>query len=176
MIKQQTFSKFGKKSVARFAMILAALLLAAPLSVIGSATPASNALALSALVEQSTFRIIISNIVHLGDSGVGDDHEVTFSAPNVDPSQRAVLMLRTRDVDFSHNLITINGVAIANALLPHSNDNDGEFFSEIAIVPANTLTATDNKLLIGARNVDGNLSGNLDDFDVDNVVLVYKQQ
>jgi hypothetical protein len=176
MIKQQTLSKFGKKSVARFAMILAALSLALPLSVIGSATPASYALALSALVEQSSFRIIISNIVHLGDSGVGDDHEVIFSAPNVDASQRAVLMLRTRDVDFSHNVITINGVQINNLLLPHSNENDGEFFSESGIVPANTLTATNNTLRISARNVDGDLSGNLDDFDVDNVVLIYKQQ
>jgi len=175
MIKQQTLSKFGKKSVARFAMILATLSLALPLSVIGSASPASSALALSALAEQANFRIIISSSVHLGDSGVGDDHEVTFSAPGVDASKTAILLLRTRGVEFNKNVITINGVAIGNALVPRSAEHGAEFFSEIGIVPANTLTATNNKLYIGARNEDGGLSGNLDDFDVDNVVLVYKQ-
>jgi hypothetical protein len=173
MIKQQTLSKFGKKSVARFAMILAALSLALPLSVIGGATPASSTLALSALVEQSNFRIIISSAVHLGDGGVGDDHEVTFSAPGVDSGKTAILLLRTKNVDFSKNVITINGVAVSNALVPH--DNGAEYFSEIGIVPANTLAATNNKLYLGARNEDGNLGGNLDDFYVDNVVLIYKQ-
>ena len=174
MIKQQILSKFGKKSVARFAMILATLSLALPLSVIGSASPASSALALSALAEQSNFRVIFSGSVHLGDDGgAGDDTEVTFSAPDVDASKTAILLLRTRDVDFSNNVITINGVAVSNALVPHPDSND--YFSEIGIVPANTLKATDNKLYIGARNESGDLGGNLDDFDVDNVVLIYRQ-
>jgi len=174
MIKQQTLSKFGKMSVARFAMFLAALSLALPLSVIGSATPASNALALSALVDQSSFRVLIGSPVHLGDSGVGDGYEVTFDAPGVNAGMRAVLLLRTRDVDFSNNVITINGVAVTNALLPHNNDHDGEYFSEIGMVENNTLLETGNTLFIGARNENGVISGNLDDFDIDNVVLMYR--
>ncbi len=176
MIKQHTLSKFGKKSVARFAMILAALSLALPLSVIGSATSASNALASSALVDQSSFRVLIGSPVHLGDSGVGDDYEVIFDAPDVNAGMRAVLLLRTRDVDFSNNVITINGVAVTNALLPHHDDHDGEYFSEIGIVGNNTLTEAGNRLFIGSRNADGNIGGQLDDFEIDNVVLIYRQQ
>lgn len=174
MIKQQILSKFGKKSVARFAMILATLSLALPLSVIGSASPASSALALSAMAEKSNFRVIFSVSRHLGDDpGEGDDTDESFDAPDVDASKTAILLLRTQGVDFSKNVITINGVAVSNALVPHSVSN--EYFSEIGIVPANTLKATGNTLYIGARNEDGNLGGNLDDFDVDNVVLIYKQ-
>lgn len=176
MIKQQTLSKFGKKSVARFAMILATLSLALPLSVIGGASPASNALALSALAEQSNFRVIFSGSRHLGDDpGEGDDTDESFDAPDVDASKTAILLLRTRGVEFSNNIITINGVTIGNALVPRSAEHNDEYFSEIGIVPANTLTATNNKLYIGARNEDGNLGGNLDDFDVDNVVIIYRQ-
>lgn len=174
MIKQQTLSKFVKKSVARFSMFLAALSLAAPLSVMGSATPASSALALSALADQSTFRVLIGSPVHLGDSGVGDGYEVNFDAPDVNPGMRAVLLLRTRDVDFSNNVITINGHAVTNALNPHNNDHDGEYFSEIGIVPNDALQETGNTLFIGARNENGVIDGNLDDFDIDNVVLIYR--
>ncbi len=175
MTKQQMTSVFGKKKVAVFALMFAAFSLLVPFSLIGNASAAANS-SLSALAEQANFRVLLSSAIHLGDDGgVGDDYEITFSAPEVDATKTAILMIRTRDVDFSRNVITINGVAVSNALVPHSDDNDGEYFTEIGIVAANTLRATNNKLYIGARNESGTIGGNLDDFDVDNVVLVYKQ-
>jgi hypothetical protein len=155
MMNQQLI---GKKRWMGLAMILAAVSLSLPLSLVGNASAAVASYAFDA---DSNFRILLSGATTVGDNAasLSDDFQTTFSAPDVNPAAAAVLLLRVRGVNCSGNTIKINGVAVSNAL-----------------TPANVLKATGNTLQINsvACTVAGD-PGNRDDFTVDNVVLLYKQ-
>jgi hypothetical protein len=179
MSKQQLISQFAKKIMTKAAFLTAALLLALPLQAIGSASPATTNLLAAA--DEARFVYITSSIQHFGDepsllTGTfrGDDHEFTFDAPGVNPNLRAVLMLQTRSVSHNLNVIRINGVNVTGALVRHE-DSD-EWFAQLGEIPSGTLKASGNVLKIIARNSDGNAGGNLDDFNIDNVVVLYRQQ
>jgi hypothetical protein len=179
MSKQQMISQFVKKTVSKAAVFMAALLMAFPLQIIGAAAPAA-AIALVAS-DEAKFVYITSSVQHFGDdpdflTGTfrGDDHEFIFDAPGVNPNLRAVLMLQTRNVGSDLNIIRINNVNITGALVKH--DNGDEWFAQIGEIPSGTLKATGNILKIISRNSDGNAGGNLDDFNIDNVVALYRQQ
>ncbi len=179
MSKQQMISQFVKTTVNKAAFFMTALLMAFPLQVIGNASPATtNALVAS---DEARFVYITSSVQHFGDdpdflTGTfrGDDHEFTFDAPGVNPNLRAVLMLQTRNVGHDLNVIRINGVNITGALVKH--EHGSEWFAQVGEIPSGTLKATGNVLKIIARNSDGNAGGNLDDFNIDNVVVLYRQQ
>ena len=179
MSKQQTISQFLKNNVSKAAVLVTALLMAFPLQIIGGAAPAAaNALVAS---DEARFVYITSSVQHFGDepgflSGTfrGDDHEFTFDAPGVNPNLRAVLMLQTRNVGHDLNVIRINNVNITGALVKHEDGN--EWFAQLGEIPSGTLKASGNVLKIISRNADGNAGGNLDDFNIDNVVGLYRQQ
>ena len=152
--------------------------MAFPLQAIGNASTATNLLPAS---DEARFVYITSSIQHFGDepgsmSGVfrGDDHEFTFDAPGVNQNLRAVLMLQTRNIDYDLNIIRINGVNITGALVKHDAGN--EWFAQVGEIPSGTLKTTGNVLKIISRNSDGNAGSNLDDFNIDNVVVLYRQQ
>jgi hypothetical protein len=172
MMNQQLI---GKKRWMGLAMILAAVSLSLPLSLVGNASAAVASYAFDA---DSNFRILLSGATTVGDNAasLSDDFQTTFSAPDVNPAAAAVLLLRVRGVNCSGNTIKINGVAVSNALTPRDADEVDDFYSEIGIIPANVLKATGNTLQINsvACTVAGD-PGNRDDFTVDNVVLLYKQ-
>lgn len=179
MSKQQMISQFVKKIVSKAAVFMTALLMAFPLQIVGSAAPAAaNVLVAS---DEAKFVFITGSVQHFGDepdflTGTfrGDDHEFTFDAPGVNPNLRAVLMLQTRNVGSDLNVIRINGVNITGALVKHEDGN--EWFAQLGEIPSGTLKATGNILKIISRNSDGNAGGNLDDFNIDNVVVLYRQQ
>ena len=175
MSKNQVISQFAKKIVTKMAFIMTALLMAFPLQVIGNASPATLT------SDEAKFVFITSSVQHFGDepgslSGTfrGDDHEFTFDAPGVNPNLRAVLMLQTRGVNHDLNVIRINNVNVTGALVKHEDSN--EWFAQLGEIPLGTLKATGNVLKIISRNTDGNAGGNLDDFNIDNVVVLYRQQ
>lgn len=168
MTNQHKTSKFAKKALAKFAMILAMLSLSLPLSVIGSAAPAANLLALT---EQANFRFLISTAVTLGDF-TDQDREFTFNAPGVDRTKDAVLLLRAQGVQCPNNTMTINGTAVQNVLQVRDLDELDDFHSEIGRVPANVLNATGNTLRIASGFC---IAPDRDEFTVDNVVLIYHQ-
>src|SRR5262245_55192147 len=175
MSKQRIISQFLKKTMAKEAVFMVAMLMAFPLQVIGSAAPAAaNELVAS---DEAKFVYITSSVQHFGDepdflTGTfrGDDHEFTFDAPGVNPNLRAVLMLQTRNVGHDLNVIRINNVNITGALVKHGDGS--EWFAQLGEIPSGTLKATGNVLKIIARNSDGNAGGNLDDFNIDNVVVL----
>jgi len=179
MSKQQMISQFVKKTVSKATVLMTVLLMAFPLQVIGAASPATaNALVTS---DEAKFVYITSSVQHFGDepdflTGTfrGDDHEFTFDAPGVNPNLRAVLMLQTRNVGSDLNVIRINNVNITGALVKHGDGN--EWFAQLGEIPSGTLKATGNVLKVISRNSDGNPGGNLDDFNIDNVVVLYRQQ
>ncbi len=178
MTKQQMTSKFGTKKLTGFALILAALSLSLPLSMIGGASAASSKLAPYALDEDANFRILSSGALTVGDNsaGVSDDLEFTFNAPGVNPAAAAVLMLRVRGVQCSGNSLKINGSAVSNALVVRDADEVDDFYTEIGIVSGNVLKASGNTLkLASAACTPAGDPGNRDDFTVDNLVLIYRQ-
>src|SRR5574341_1706754 len=175
MSKQQMISQFAKKSVRKAAFVMTALLMAFPLQFTGSAAPATNMLVAS---DEAKFVYITSSVQHFGDepdflTGTfrGDDHEFTFDAPGVNPNLRAVLMLQTRNVGHDLNVIRTNNVNITGALVKHEAGD--EWFAQVGEIPSGTLKASGNVLKIIARNSSGNAGGNLDDFNIDNVVVLY---
>lgn len=158
MLKQMT-SKLSKRTIKGMALALAALLLAIQ----------------PALATSASFTIIVRSAFTMGDAGVGDDHEIDFNTPNVFVGQRAVLMVQTRDVDFTQNGVSINGTALQN-LVQHDTGSN-ESYVHMIIVPPNVLRADQpNTLRLTSRNVDGNLGGNLDNFVVERVVIHFKVQ
>jgi hypothetical protein len=158
MLKQMT-SKLSKRTLTGMSLALAALLLAIQ----------------PALAAGASFTIIVRSAFTMGDAGVGDDHEIDFSTPGVNAGRRAVLMVQTRDVDFTFNGVQINGTSLQN-LVQHDTGSD-ESYVHMIIVPANVLRADQpNTLRLTSRNIDGNLGGNLDDFVVERVVIHYEVQ
>src|SRR5262249_19843890 len=139
------------------------------------------ALAPMAAAQSANYVYIVAGNQHFGDdpaafggNGVfrGDDFDYTFNAPGVDPSKRAVLMLWNLNVDNHCNVVTINGTSISGALVAQVSN---EWATRIGEVPAGVLKATGNVLHIGARNTSCTVGGNLDDFMIDNVVLLYQK-
>ena len=159
----------------KISMSLAALLLAAQ--------PLVGGLTTSALADPGTFRIIFRTAQHFGDDpnafgGAfnynGEDAEFVFDTPGALTSWRSVLMLQTKGVDFSGNILKINGVVLDDELLTHAGDTNSETFTQMIIVQANVLRATSpNTLEIIARNENGDAGGNLDDFVIKRAVIQY---
>ena len=101
----------------------------------------------------------------------GQDHEYTFNLPDVDRTKVAILILETWDLDHNLNKFRIND----HDLLVRRHISGNEFFSNYVEVPGTWLKETGNVLYISARNSSGGVTGELDDFIVDNVTLFYKR-
>ena len=69
-----------------------------------------------------------------------------------------------------HNSFTING----HPLLIYGHALKYEFAADHVEVPGWMLKETGNELKISSRNIHGGLTGDIDDFVVDNVVLIYE--
>jgi hypothetical protein len=101
----------------------------------------------------------------------GQDHEYTFNLPGVDRTKVGILVLETWDLDHNLNKFRING----HELLVRRHISGNEFFSNYVEVPGAWLQETGNVLYVSARNSSGGVTGELDDFMVDNVTLFYKR-
>ena len=104
---------------------------------------------------------------------VGPTKDFTFPCPNVNPNEAAVLMFQSRDVDSSKNIITINASPVAGGI-PVSPNKD-TWNGNVMLIAAGVLKAS-NELHIEARNDSGGGGGDIDDFILDNVVVMYKTQ
>lgn len=104
---------------------------------------------------------------------VGSSKTFTFQCPNVKTNEAAVLMFQTRDVDHNKNLLSINGNDIAGGI-PVSPSKD-TWNGNVMLVAPGVLRAS-NQMLVRSRNAAGGDGGDLDDFILDNVVVMYKTQ
>jgi hypothetical protein len=102
----------------------------------------------------------------------GPAKDFTFACPNVNASEAAVLMFQSRDVDSSRNIITINGAKVLGAI-PVSPNKD-TWNGNVMLINAGVLRASGNVLHIESRNDSGGVGGDIDDFILDNVVVMYK--
>lgn len=103
---------------------------------------------------------------------VGPTKDFTFSCPNVNTSEAAVLLFQSRDVDHSRNIITINGSRVSGGI-PVSPSKD-TWNGNVMLIGAGIIRPSGNELHIESRNSTGGGGGNIDDFILDNVVVMYK--
>jgi hypothetical protein len=103
---------------------------------------------------------------------VGPTKDFPFSCPGVNSNADAVLMFQSRDVDSSRNIITINGREVFGGI-PVSPSKD-TWNGNIMLIGNGILRASGNVLHIEARNSSGSGGGDIDDFILDNVVVMYK--
>jgi hypothetical protein len=118
--------------------------------------------------EQSTF-----NDIEPAVPFVGPTKDFSFNCPNVDPDETAFLTFQSRDVDHQRNVCQINGVDVFGGL-PASPDRKTWNGNILLVEPHHQLRATGNQLHLESCNSSGGSGGDIDDFIIDNVVIVYK--
>ena len=82
-------------------------------------------------------------------------------------------MFQSREVNHQRNVFRVNGVDVFGGL-PASPSKDTWNGNILLIEPRHQLRPTGNILHIEARNDSGGGGGNIDDFIIDNVVIIYK--
>ena len=104
---------------------------------------------------------------------VGRAKDFPFDCPGINTAEAAVLMFQSRDVDHQRNILRVNGVDVFGGL-PASPARD-EWNGNILLVERHhQLKTTGNVLSVEARRSDGGSTGDVDDFILDNVVIMYK--
>jgi hypothetical protein len=137
----------------------------------------------------SDFTVILSVRQHFGNEAdylkdvepgllfVGPTKDFHFDCPKVEPGADAVLMFQTRDVDHDKNIIHINPATAAQPTvfggIPVSPSKD-TWNGNIMLIRPGVLRDTNNVLHIESRNGSGGSGGDIDDFIIDNVVVLYK--
>jgi hypothetical protein len=131
------------------------------------------------------FTTIISVRQHFGDDPnalpgafAGANKSFDFDCPNIDSGQSAVLLFQTLSVDHDKNFIAINSTGAEGdpevfGGIPVSRSNQ-DWNGNVMLVRPNVLRESGNVLRLGARDSRGSLLGDLDEFVVDNVVILYK--
>jgi hypothetical protein len=135
------------------------------------------------------FTVIIEVRHHFGDDpdalpGVfaGRNSAFEFQCPGVDSSKPAVLMFETLDVDHGNNFIAINSTGATPFGFPEVyggipvSQSKRDWNANIMLVRRDVLRES-NILRLGARDKQGGLgglNGKVDDFVIDNVVILYK--
>jgi hypothetical protein len=102
---------------------------------------------------------------------VGAHKTFTFQCPNVKTNEPAVLMFQTRAVSHNRNVLSINGTDVAGGI-PVSPSKDTWNGNVMLVAPG--VLRTSNQMLVRSRNAAGGDGGDLDDFILDNVVVMYK--
>jgi hypothetical protein len=134
--------------------------------------------------ERTTFNDVEPNVD--GNAFVGHKKDFTFDCPNINPNETAVLMFQSRDVSKSQrNIFRVNQVDVfganpasgtlpASGGIPASADRNSWNGNIQLLETRHRLKATGNTLHIEARNDAGGVGGNIDDFILDNMVIMYK--
>jgi hypothetical protein len=124
------------------------------------------------------YTVIIKASVHFGNEAsslpgffVGKSDDFEFDCPGVDPSQEAVLTFQARQVDSAKNVFRINDNVVYGGLPGTAPEG---WSAQTLLVNPGTLKARNNVLHIESRTRDGQPSGDIDDFVIDNLVLFYK--
>ena len=133
----------------------------------------------------TSYTVVLFSRQHLGnEAGVFNDVEPNvvfvgrvkdfpFDRPGINTTEAAVLMFQSRDVDHQRNILRVNGVDVFGGL-PASPARDAWNGNILLVERHHQLKATGNVLRVEARRADGGSTGDVDDFIIDNVVIVNK--
>lgn len=130
------------------------------------------------------FTVVINVRHHFGNdhdalpgTSAGKDRDFGFDCPDIDTTQTAVLMFQSLDVDHEKNVISVNqpltGPISVFGGIPVSR-SDTDWNGNIMLISPNSLRDRGNVLHIGARDSRGSILGDVDDFVIDNAVVMYK--
>lgn len=119
-------------------------------------------------------------------SFAGSHRDFVFECPGImEPSPEAVLMFESRDVDHNRNVIQINRGdergeeerpwTISPGTIPVSPNRDA-WNGNVMVIAPGALEEDGNILHIESRNARGRGGGDIDDFLIDNVVVLYKTE
>jgi hypothetical protein len=118
--------------------------------------------------EQGSFNNVEPKVMFAGPT-----KDFAFNCPNVNSGETAFLMFQSRDVDHQRNIFRVNGVDIFGGL-PASPSKDTWNGNILLIASRHHLKAANNVLDVESRNGSGGGGSDIDDFIIDNVVIVYK--
>ena len=133
----------------------------------------------------SNFTVVQSQRQHFGNQPgsfndiepdvpfVGAAKEFIFDCPHINPEVAALLLFQSRDVTHSRNVLHVNGAPVSGGL-PVSPSRDSWNGNVLLVEPQHRLRETGNVLRIEARNTGGGMTGDIDDFIIDNLVIQYK--
>jgi len=115
---------------------------------------------------------------HTGAEFVGKQHDYQFDCPNVDPTQSAVLMFQSYDVNNRDNVFAINNIGITGGLpVGPTHESAGPFVTSswvgnVVVVESRPrrLKPAGNVLHIASV---GN-PGSFDDFMLASMVILFK--
>ncbi len=96
-----------------------------------------------------------------------------FDCPDVDPNETAVLLYNSYDVTSPRDRFEINGKQLYGGLYEAPG---GHIWAshELLVEPEFNLKATGNVLHVESRTRGGHTAGDIDDFVLDNIVIMYK--
>src|SRR4029453_8045173 len=118
--------------------------------------------------EAGVFNDVEPNVVFVGRA-----KDFPFDCPGVNTAESAVMIFQSRGGGHQRNILSVNGVDVFGGL-PASPARD-EWNGNILLVERHhQLKATGNVLRVEARSADGGSTGDVDDFILDNVVIMYK--
>lgn len=103
---------------------------------------------------------------------MGEKNTYGFNLPDVDVNQPATIWYDAFDVDWNKNTMLINGRWIDAAFSPEAEDNTWR--KHMVFIPAGWLRQGFNRIEIQARNKDGQLAPDRDDFIITRLVLAYQ--
>src|SRR4029450_7330565 len=104
---------------------------------------------------------------------VGGAKDFPFDCPGINAAEPAFLMFQSRDVDHQRNILRINGVDVFGGL-PASPARDAWNGNILLVEAHHQLRAIGNVLHVESRNSRGESGDDIDDFILDNVLIVHK--
>jgi hypothetical protein len=117
---------------------------------------------------------------HFGDeedilpgAWAGSAHDYVFDTRGIDVDEPAHLFFQARHVGNEHNVFTVNGQSIAGGV-PVTSGDDG-WAGQVMHISPRVLKPAGNLLRVEARNEDGGAGGDIDDFVLDNAVVLYSR-
>jgi hypothetical protein len=137
----------------------------------------------------SDFTVIVSVRQHFGDEPsyfkdvepgapfVGRSKDFNFDCPRVDSGADAVLMFQTRHVNNNLNVIQINPATAEQPTVSGGipvSPNKNTWNGNIMLIRRGVLRETGNVLHVRSVSDDNITGPDLDDFIIDNVVVLYK--
>jgi hypothetical protein len=128
------------------------------------------------------YSVILYQRQHFGDEQgslfpnvpfVGKTKDYTFDCPDVDPSETAVLLYNSYDVTSPRDRFELNNTQLFGGLYKGPGANTWASH-ELLVEPDFKLKATGNVLHVESLTAGGHTGGDIDDFVLDNIVIMYK--
>jgi len=102
---------------------------------------------------------------------VGTAKEYEFDVPRCDVRQPAYLLFQARAVSSELDVLTINGQPVPGGV-PYTSGEEG-WAAQVLLISPNVLTPVRNILRVESRDAAGGTGGDIDDFIIDNAVVLY---